>query len=56
VLALLERISPALAPVSAGQLAVFLNDGQAKDNASTLAPGHTFARIDEMIAELIADV
>jgi uncharacterized protein YbjT (DUF2867 family) len=51
----LETISPALAPVTAGQLAAFCNDGTAADDPASLAPGHPFVPVDRMIAEIAAD-
>lgn len=52
----LESISPALAPVTAGQFAAFCNDGVASDDASVLVPGRTFRDVAAMIAEMVADV
>jgi uncharacterized protein YbjT (DUF2867 family) len=56
VLGTLERVSPALAPVTAGQFAAFCNDGVASNDALAIVPGHTFKDLAAMIGELVADV
>lgn len=50
----LERISTALAPVTAGQLASFCNDGVATTGIDEIRPGHVLITIDEMIRQLLA--
>ncbi len=54
-LAWLDRMAPGVAPISAGQLAAFANDGAAASDAQALAPGHSFATLDAMIAETVQD-
>jgi NADH dehydrogenase len=55
LLGMLERVSPALAPVTAGQLASFANDGVAEPHPFIRQHSGSLRGIDTMLAEMAAD-
>jgi NADH dehydrogenase len=54
-LGLLERMSPALVPVTAGQLALFANDSIAEPHPFIQQHAPSLKRVDTMLSELAAD-